>query len=98
MDLMPTCVVNVNVANAGLQAIQGFDLNVQATDLNLQQLPATLPNPVNLAGRADFSGRIAGTPTAPNLNGELQLRNLVAAGLTFKPLLVGMSMQYLGKE
>jgi len=82
-------VVNVNLANAGLQAIQSFDLNVQATDLNLQQLPATLPNPVNLAGRADFSGRIAGTPTAPNLNGELQLRNLVAAGLTFKPLLVG---------
>jgi len=82
-------VVNVNLANAGLQAIQGFDLNVQATDLNLQQLPATLPNAVNLAGRADFSGRIAGTPTAPNLNGELQLRNFVAAGLTFKPLLVG---------
>ncbi len=82
-------VVNVNLANQGLQAIRSFNLNVQAKDLDLQQLPAALPNAVRLAGRADFDGRIAGTPTAPNVNGNLQLRNLVAGGLTFEPLLAG---------
>jgi translocation and assembly module TamB len=54
-------------------------------DLNLQQLPAALPKSVNLAGRADFDGRIAGTPTAPNVNGDLRLRNFVAGGLAFEP-------------
>ncbi len=82
-------VVNVNLANRGLQAIEGFNLNVRASDLNLQQLPAGLPNAVKLAGRADFDGRIAGTPTAPNVNGNLRLRNFVAGGLAFEPLLAG---------
>ncbi|HEY9709387.1 MAG TPA: hypothetical protein V6D48_14380, partial [Oculatellaceae cyanobacterium] len=75
--------------NRGLQAIEGLNLNVRATDLNLQQLPAALPDAVKLAGRADFDGRIAGTPTAPNVNGNLRLRNFVAGGLAFEPLLAG---------
>jgi translocation and assembly module TamB len=82
-------VVNVNLANRGLQAIEGFNLNVRARDLNLQRLPAIVPNAVNLAGRADFEGRIAGTPTDPNVKGDLQLRDFVAGGLTFEPLLAG---------
>ncbi|HEY9604418.1 MAG TPA: translocation/assembly module TamB domain-containing protein [Allocoleopsis sp.] len=82
-------VVNVNLANQGLQAVQGLDLNVQAKDLNLQQLPIKLPNAVTVAGRADFDGRISGTPTAPNASGNLQLRNFVAGGLQFEPLLTG---------
>ncbi|HEY9797744.1 MAG TPA: translocation/assembly module TamB domain-containing protein [Leptolyngbyaceae cyanobacterium] len=82
-------VVDVNLANSGLQAIRSFNLNVQAEDLNLQQLPAALPKSVNLAGRADFDGRIAGTPTAPNVNGDLRLRDFVAGGLEFEPLLAG---------
>ena len=82
-------VVNVNLANQGLQAIRSFNLNVQARDLNLQQLPVTLPNTARIAGRADFDGRIAGTPTAPSANGNLQLRDFVAGGLAFEPLLKG---------
>ena len=82
-------VVDVNLANSGLQAIRSFNLNVRAEDLNLQQLPAALPKSVNLAGRADFDGRIAGTPTAPNVNGDLRLRDFVAGGLAFEPLLAG---------
>jgi translocation and assembly module TamB len=82
-------VVNVNLANTGLQAIRSFDLNVQAQDLNLQQLPATLPEAVQLAGQADFDGRIAGSPTAPNVNGQLELRNFVAGGLAFESPLRG---------
>jgi translocation and assembly module TamB len=82
-------VVDVNLANQGLQALRSFNLNVQATDLDLQKLPITLPNGVNVAGRADFDGSIAGTPTQPVANGNLQLRNFVAAGLKFEPLLKG---------
>jgi translocation and assembly module TamB len=82
-------VVDVNLANQGLQAIRSFNLNVQAKDLDLQELPVTLPNAVNVAGRADFDGTIAGTPTTPVANGNLQLRNFVAGGLKFEPLLQG---------
>lgn len=82
-------VVNVNLANTGLQAIRSFNLNVRASDLNLQQIPATLPTEVAIAGRADFDGRIAGTPTAPNVNGNVQLRNFMVEGLAFEPVLSG---------
>ncbi len=82
-------VVNVNLANTGLQAIQGFDLNVQAKNLNLQQLPAALPNAVSVAGQADFDGRIAGTVASPNVNGTLALRDFAVDGLKFESLLEG---------
>ncbi len=82
-------VVEVNLANQGLQAIRSLNLNVQARDLDLQKLPVTLPNAVNVAGLADFDGSIAGTPTAPNVNGNLQLRGFSAGGLKFEPLLAG---------
>ena len=82
-------VVNVNLASSGLQAIQGFDLNVRATDLNLQQLPAALPRTVAVAGRADFDGRIVGKPNAPNVNGNLSLRNFALNNLAFEPVLNG---------
>lgn len=82
-------VVDVNLANQGLQAIRSFNLNVQAKDLDLQELPVTLPNAVNVAGQADFDGTIAGTPTTPVANGNLQLRNFMAGGLKFEPLLQG---------
>jgi translocation and assembly module TamB len=82
-------VVSLNPANPGAQAIQGFNLNVRARDLNLQQLGEILPNTVDVAGRADFDGSIAGTVSAPNVNGTLALRNFVVAGLTFESPLEG---------
>ena len=82
-------VVNVNLANQGLQAINSFALNVQADDLNLQQLAATLPNTTNVAGRADFNGSIAGTVSAPNVNGTVALRDFAVAGLKFESPLAG---------
>jgi len=82
-------VVDVNLANQGLQAVRSLNLNVQANDLDLQQLPVTLPTAVNVAGRADFTGNIAGTPTAPNVNGNLQLRDFAVAGLKFESPLSG---------
>jgi translocation and assembly module TamB len=82
-------VVSLNPANPGVQAIQAFNLNVRATDLNLQQLGEILPNTVDVAGRADFDGSIAGTVSAPNVNGTLALRDFVVAGLRFESPLEG---------
>jgi translocation and assembly module TamB len=82
-------VVDVNLANQGLQAIRSFNLNVQAKDLNLQQLSAALPTAVNVAGRADFNGRIAGTISSPNVNGTIALRDFALAGLKFESPLTG---------
>ncbi|HEY9835123.1 MAG TPA: translocation/assembly module TamB domain-containing protein [Stenomitos sp.] len=82
-------VVNVNLAKQGLQAIQGFDLNVQANNLNLKQLSTTLPNAINVAGQADFNGRLAGSVTAPNVNGTIALRDFAVEGLTFESPLAG---------
>ena len=82
-------VVNVNPANQGLQAIRSFNLNVRAEDLNLQQLPATLPNNVTVAGRADFNGRLVGTVSSPNVNGTIALRDFAVDGLTFESPLEG---------
>lgn len=82
-------VVGVNLANQGLQAIRSLNLNVQAQNLNLQKLPVNLPNGVNVTGEADFAGTIAGTPTAPNVNGNVELRDFVAGGLAFESPLTG---------
>ncbi|MGB5962208.1 MAG: translocation/assembly module TamB domain-containing protein [Coleofasciculaceae cyanobacterium] len=82
-------VVNVNLNNPGLQAIDSFALNVKADDLNLQQLAQTLPNVTTVAGRADFNGTIAGTVAAPNVNGSVNLRDFAVAGLQFESPLAG---------
>jgi translocation and assembly module TamB len=82
-------VVNVNLNNPGLQAIESFALNVQADDLNLQQLAQTLPNITTVAGRADFKGSIAGTVAAPNVNGVVNLRDFAVAGVKFESPLAG---------
>lgn len=82
-------VVNVNLNNPGLQAVDSFALNVQADDLNLQQLAQALPNLTTVAGRADFKGSIAGTVAAPNVNGTVNLRDFAVAGLKFESPLAG---------
>jgi len=64
--------------------LTSFSLDVAAADLNLAALPAL---PVSLQGRADFQGQIQGTPLTAA--GNLQLRNLSAAGVAFAPLLAG---------
>lgn len=82
-------VVNVNTKLTGLQAIESFALNVQATDLNLQQLASSLPNIAKVAGRADFNGSIAGTVAAPNVNGTVALRDFAVGGVKFESTLAG---------
>lgn len=75
--------------------ITGLDLAVQLTDYDLASLAATglLPSPVALQGRTTFAGRIQGTPTAPQLQGDLTLANLAVNQATFDPRLVGRITQ-----
>jgi len=69
--------------------IGGFDLEVALEGYNLKTLPVELPENVAVSGEVDFSGRVVGTPDRPNAFGELELRNLVANGVEFDPVLAG---------
>ncbi|MGH2412280.1 MAG: translocation/assembly module TamB domain-containing protein, partial [Brasilonema sp.] len=83
---------------AGIPEITDFNLNVQAQNFNLQKLPTQLSKAVALAGKADFGGRISGTVPAPNIQGQLRLRNLVVNQLPFESVLTGniQSVQGVG--
>lgn len=79
----------IDVQLAGTPAVTGFDLNVALQDYNLQDAPVSVPGNVAYSGRADFTGRVTGTPTAPAVNGNLALRRLVVNDVAFEPLLQG---------
>ncbi|AFZ29093.1 protein of unknown function DUF490 [Gloeocapsa sp. PCC 7428] len=74
---------------SGVPEVTELDLNVQAQNYSLQDLPFELPAAGNLAGSADFTGNITGTLTAPNVVGALQLQNLAVNDLAFAPQLTG---------
>ncbi|MBK1989042.1 translocation/assembly module TamB [Sphaerospermopsis aphanizomenoides BCCUSP55] len=80
------------VANAqqpGIPEITQLNLNLQAQNYDLKQLPFKLPNAVDVAGKVDFQGQITGKPTAPNVVGMLGLRNLRVQEFAFEPSLTG---------
>ncbi|MFM7366394.1 MAG: hypothetical protein ACKO2Z_01045, partial [Sphaerospermopsis kisseleviana] len=60
----------------GIPEITQLNLNVQAQNYDLKQLPLQLPHAINVAGKADFKGQITGKITAPNVIGSLGLQNL----------------------
>ncbi|WP_414754879.1 translocation/assembly module TamB domain-containing protein [Anabaena sp. CCY 9910] len=78
-----------NATKPGIPEITALNLNVQAQDFNLQQLPVTLPNQVAVTGRADFNGKVTGKLPLPNVNGQLSLKDLVVQNIAFEPLLTG---------
>lgn len=97
--------VGINVAalvnQQPTQAIRNLNLNVAATGLNLEELPLPLPAAVDdlqIAGLADFNGRIAGTLQAPQVQGNLALRNFVVDKLNFEPLITGSVSLVPGEE
>lgn len=73
----------------GAPAITGLDLNVRASDYNLQAFTLPLPVQVSYSGRVDFSGRVQGTPTDPRVAGDLALKNFVLNDYAFEPLMTG---------
>lgn len=70
-------------------AIQEMNLNLHMQDYDLATLPLLNRLPVQLQGRADFNGRVTGTPSTPDLNGTLQLHNAVINHIELDPLLSG---------
>jgi translocation and assembly module TamB len=80
---------NIDVALEPNLQITGLNLNVQAQNYNLQSLPFNLPGNIALAGRVDFNGQVAGTPTNPIANGNIRLENLAVNNLAFEPVLTG---------
>ena len=81
--------VAVQLQGSEAPQITGINLDVQAQDYNLQDLPFNLPSSVELAGKADFTGQVTGTPTAPSAVGDIRLQNLKVNGLAFDPVLTG---------
>lgn len=88
----------VDVQLEGTPQIEQFNLAVQTEDYNLQDLGLGLPQNVALAGQADFTGRVTGTPTAPRAVGALQVENLRADGLVFDPVLTGQLNYQAGQR
>ncbi|MEA5514596.1 translocation/assembly module TamB domain-containing protein [Nodularia sp. UHCC 0506] len=80
-------LTNANVA--GIPEITQLNLNVQAQNYNLQQLPINLPNQFDVAGNVDFDGQITGNLPLPNVTGKIGLRDLVVQNITFESLLTG---------
>ncbi|MEH2292758.1 translocation/assembly module TamB domain-containing protein [Nostoc sp.] len=78
-----------NARKAGIPEITALNLNVQAQNYNLKQLPINLPNQVAVAGRVDFNGQITGKLPLPNVTGQINLRDLVVQNIAFESLLTG---------
>jgi translocation and assembly module TamB len=78
-----------NAKKAGIPEITALNLNVQAQNYNLKQLPINLPNQVAVAGNVDFNGQITGKLPLPNVVGQINLRDLVVQDIAFEPLLTG---------
>jgi translocation and assembly module TamB len=84
-----TGAVFAQLEGAGAPAITGLDLNVRASDLNLQDLAIPTPSTIQLAGRTDFSGRITGSAAAPRVTGKVNLRDLIVNGTAFEKQMQG---------
>ncbi|BAZ87680.1 translocation/assembly module TamB domain-containing protein [Dolichospermum compactum] len=78
-----------NAKKSGIPEITDVNLNIQAKNYSLEGLPVQLPDIVDIAGRLDFSGRVTGKPTAPNITAKVGLRNLKVQEFAFEPFLTG---------
>lgn len=88
-NLKASGLIFARVEGVGAPEITGLNLNVQAQNYNLQDLPFALPNAVTLAGTGDFAGRVFGTLPTPNVVGSVRLRDLGVNNLAFEPILTG---------
>ncbi len=78
-----------NAKGTGIPEITQLNLNVQASNFDLQQLPVEISNAVNVAGKVDFNGRITGKLPLPNVVGLLALKDFVVNDVAFEPVLAG---------
>ncbi|MBD2681706.1 MULTISPECIES: translocation/assembly module TamB [Nostoc] len=78
-----------NAKQPGIPEITALNLNIQAENYDLKQLPVNLPNQVAVAGRVDFNGQVTGKLPLPNVVGQINLRDFVVQDIAFEPLLTG---------
>jgi translocation and assembly module TamB len=84
---------------AGAPAITSLNLNLRASNYDLQAFQIPLPQAVaNIpySGRTDFVGQLTGTPTNPNVVGALTLRDFTVNGVPFEETLRGNLQAYRG--
>jgi len=86
----------VFVSLDGTPAVTGFDLEIDADDLDLATLPSSLgfdlaqfPVTVDVSGRGSFDGRLTGSPEAPQVQGDIALRQFQLNDLPFDSSLDG---------
>lgn len=70
-------------------SLNRLDLQVNARDYAIAELPFELPTILAVQGRTDFNGTITGSPTDPIVEGSVNLTNLVVNSLPFSPTLTG---------
>ena len=87
-DLNAAGEIAVKSTTADVPEITALNLNVQAQNYSLRTLN-NLPSYLSLGGTADFSGQVTGKPIAPNLVGQIRLRDLMVNKFAFEPTLSG---------
>ncbi|MEL6813415.1 MAG: hypothetical protein AAFP03_01215, partial [Cyanobacteria bacterium J06598_3] len=74
----------------GFDGLERFDLSINAQDYDINGIPfVEIPDIFTLAGRADFTGTLAGKPEAPSVSGDVQGRDVIVNNIPFNPLLTG---------
>ena len=74
----------------GFDGLERIDLNVSATGYGINEIPfVTIPDPLDLAGTANFNGTISGAPESPQISGDVQVANLVVNRLPFNERVSG---------
>ncbi|MEO1760691.1 MAG: translocation/assembly module TamB domain-containing protein [Cyanobacteria bacterium J06629_18] len=86
-----------NAKGTGIPQITQLNLNVQASNFDLQQLPVEISNVVNVAGKVDFDGKITGKLPLPNVVGKVALKNFVVNDVAFESVLAGNVKSQQGK-
>ena len=86
-----------NAKGRVIPEITQLNLNLRATNYDLQQLPVQIPNAVNLVGKVDFNGRITGKLPLPNVIGQIALRNFIVNEVVFEPVLAGTIQSQQGR-
>ncbi|MBF2047287.1 MAG: translocation/assembly module TamB domain-containing protein [Elainella sp. C42_A2020_010] len=82
-------VVLVRLSGEGAPAIENLDFNVNLQDYRLTDFPVPIPEQFQVAGTADFSGRITGPLDAVVVAGRLGLNDLAVNTLVFESRLSG---------
>ena len=79
------------IFDRGFEGLERLNLNVVAQDYSINEIPfVTIPDALDLTGRANFVGSITGNPLSPTISGDVQVTDLVANRLPFNPFLSGI--------